>query len=390
MKFVKLFERYKNHNNIVKLASLIINAIANRTISYDKWNKGDKEIYDNSPNNLMDNILPIILSNIDVKGKGFDKEFIKFIKDKNIWFRISTHIASDKTNKRGEYIFDNNTDKKQLQINLYYNYNDVVDYYNSLNEDISNMNYHNLVKFLNIRKNTLEHELQHAYDDRRSDGKAFKNIVRLPNRESDDYIEKHKEYSNTEHEISAFFTNTATKILDYSYKNDRDLFSSYNLSNWKDCIEAFKREFPNWSNVTPETKKKLISRFYILWAKQFKKKIKNIDITDKVKILQETLRSKYNTNDILLWYYHDNNYIKISEMYANSTEDEESILKEIIKLADTYRKTVGISVYKKHTSIYVMKTKKLLRVLGFNKNYGTSKSDYRFREEWIRPSKRKI
>jgi hypothetical protein len=391
MNNIKLFERYNNYKNIEKLAELVINAITNRTMEYDKWNKGDKDYYENSPITLMSMILPIVISNIDIKAKGFTREFRNFIKDKKQHFRVEANIMSKNSSTRGSYFPDKfKNSKKDIRIELYYDMNDIEDYFKSIDSDIANMNYWNLSKFLNIRKNTLEHELQHAFDDYRSNGKFLKKIINVPNRDSDDYVEKHKEYSNTPHEISAFFTNTATKVLDYGYKNKRDIFSSkHDPSNWKQLLNAFKIEFPNWDTVDSKTQFKLIKRLSNLWNSKFKKKETSIDITDKVKDFESTLRDKYNTEDIRLWYTHDHNYINIYELHMKSVEDEESILIEIVKFSDRHRKTVGITLQKKHTSIYVTKTRKFLRELGFFKNYGSNKQDYRFREEWIRYTKRK-
>lgn len=391
---IKLFERYENHDNIKKLADLIIMAIANRTIKYDKWNKGDKDIYQSSPSTMMGMILPVVLADIDVKGKGFTREFRNFIKDKKQHFRVLAETMGKNSRTKGAYFPDNlDTYKKRVRIELYYDKDSIDNYfYDTLDSNISNMNRYNLHKFLNLRKNTLEHELQHAFDDYRSKGKFNKGTVLLPSDvNSPNYISKYKDYVNSSHEISAFFTNTASKVLDVSYKNKSKWYadSYYDPSNWDKVSNAFKSEFPSWDSVDTNVQKKLMKRLYQLYSTMYPSKIKGKDIKDKVKSLEKYLINKYNTDKIMLWYNHDHNYIIIDEMYANSEEDEESILKEILKLADTYKKIVGINLYKKHTSIYLTKSRKLLRSLGFFDNYKSNKRDYRFREEWIRYSKRK-
>lgn len=382
-----LFENYSSHKNIEKLSSLILQDIAENTIKDRYWEKLDKDIKP-TIKDLIYCISSINLDDINVVGKGFDKEFRQFIKEKYNYFSIHIKLKdSNYTNgKYSKYKYFNSINTKE--ITLYCDKYDIEKYFNSLDGKISNMNKYNLLKFLAKFKNVLIHEFQHAYDDKRSNGNYIKNIVNTDDDDSTNYIK----YVNTPHEISAFFTGTASEILDYSYKPIIDNFltdNKYDPSVWSEALGAFIQKFPVWKNIPEKTKIRLTNRLYVIWSNKYKEdNIINIDITDKLKTLCDKLKKKFNTDDIDFHYKHKYGFINCDRMKVDNIEIEKEILDSIIKLADTYRKTVGFSVYKNFTSKYVTKTSEYLKKLNFKKNFKPTR-DYRFNEHWIRYTKRK-
>lgn len=102
----------------------------------------------------------------------------------------------------------------------------------------------------------LLHELQHAYDDYRSEGK-YKEVEKV-----DIYglpIEKsYKEYLNLKHEIDARFAQTFTTI-DF-YKNNK-------MKNFDVVLKEFKDNFLGFNNLSAKDNKRILSlfgKFYIL------------------------------------------------------------------------------------------------------------------------------
>ena len=386
MKYIKLFENLKTHKQIEHLSELILSALANKTLKEKYW---EYRNYEHNPITLIESILPVVLSKIDNKNQGFDREFKKFIKDKRAWLRIMCDEMDSKT--EGKYDsdrikFDKNNNIN-IEIYLYFDMNDVENYFETINKDLNNMTYHNLYKFLLLRKEALIHELQHAYDDWSSDGNAIKlkNISKRDDKE-DSYIK----YVKSPHEISAHFTHIASRILEYGYKYQPDGYYgiTYNNDTWKGAAEIFKKEFPRWEKQKPSVKKRLITRFYELWYDRYGKKDKQSkDITENVKKLVNEMRNDYG-KEIYIYYHTDLNAIIIHTMKVETIENEKVIYKKLIRLADIYRKTIAVSLYKGYTTNAIGKAKEYLKEYGFIKNT-KPKRDYKFREDYIRYSKRK-
>lgn len=380
MKYVKLFENYKSQIFIEKLASLIIKDITKRTIKYKKWDEYNEEY---STDLLIYSILPSALNNVNTNKHGFDSEFKKFIKDNNKWLRILVEEEYNNSPK-GDYTAHKYRDK---EITLYYSDKDITFYYNSLNGDFSKIEHWNLVNFLNTRKNALEHELQHAYDDWRSNNKFVKYDKNFPYKGSDNYLSK---YYKSSHEISAFFTSTISEIFDYDYrtKSKYGVGEYIDTTKWEDVLQAFMAEFPIWEEQSDKVKKRLTIRLYQIYDNKIgKRSTPQIDITDKVNKLSGELRKKYGSS-IYIFYSHTYNYIKIDKIKVDTIEEEIEIYKEIIRLADINRKTITTNIHKGWTTNAIMKAKKYLKELGFTKNH-LSNTDYRFMDDYIRYTKRK-
>lgn len=386
MKYLKLYENVKSHNQIITLSKLIITAIVNRTIKYKKWNDND-DMYENNSALMMYCILPVVLKDIDVRGKGFDINFRNFIKNKKKWFRISVDVKSSDSNVEGVYKRDNFvTYRQNKEIYLYYDKDDIENYFKKLDGDLKKINYYNLSEFLEKGRNSLIHELQHAYDDWNSNSKAFKPNRITPNKNDENKEKKYNTYLKSSHEISAFFTNTTDKV--FNQKNINGYYHVYDPTKWEDAMKSFIELYPKWEILNDKIKKRLITRLYQIWDDKYggNKKFNKKDITEKLKKLVVELRKEYD-GEIYIYYYHDNNSIEIKTIKVNSIEIEKNIYKKIIRLADTYRKIITTNVYKGFTTSAIMKAKVYLKEFGFSNNK-TNKRDYRFSDDYIRYSRR--
>jgi len=378
-----LFENIKNQKNIEILSELVINKIVNKSLKkYKKY----KDIY-----NPIYLISALSLNEIDVRGKGFDRNFQKYIKTYNLSFKFKK--GENNSTTKATYIMSNNKYISNI-IEIYLTDDDLTDLF----ED-NNMNYMSFYGFLIKFKNSLIHELQHSFDDWRSDSKYlpknFKNredkyTKRNNIHDTEEDIEDKRiefiKYAKSKHEISAFFTGISSELLDYSY-TPKNMWKSYDVNNWSNVMNEFKIKFPAWDEQSEKTKKRLIQRLYILWSDKFKSKHEDKDITNKLETLVNDLRTKYD-GDIYIHYSHHLNQIKIQELNVKNIETEREIYIKLIKLADTYKKTITVSLYKNYTTKMIGKAKNYLKEFGFFRNHKTN-TDYKFMDEYVRYSKRK-
>jgi hypothetical protein len=141
-----------------------------------------------------------------------------------------------------------------------------------------------LIKYslTNIYSKTLLHELQHAFDDFRSDGKAFNirkdskedriRLEYLNNKDGNELKEeervfigkKYLEYSNSKHEVDARFTSTVYNTnfyiwdFDKSIKEEKDVLS---MVDFKEAYRSFKSNITNYRHLSEEEKKRLGQKF---------------------------------------------------------------------------------------------------------------------------------
>lgn len=134
---------------------------------------------------------------------------------------------------------------------------------------------------------TLEHELQHAYDDYRSNTKAFINKAAnsyrqkysLPSGEEislEDPIaqnNKNKEYLNLPHEIWARFTQTANELkfsdLDFKKTKSGKEYVHYEMIPIEQVLKEFVREFKGWNILSSDMKRRLLRKVAQFWHKEF-------------------------------------------------------------------------------------------------------------------------
>lgn len=383
MKYLLLYENLQSQKSIEKLAVLIINGLTNRNIKYDKWNEDNFYEFKNKTDEFISLFVTFnVTTGIDVVAKNFNREFQKYIKDKKNWLNVN--IENKNSNIKGQY-----QKFSHAEITLFYTKNEIDDYLEDIDNDFTNIKYSNLEKFLSLRKESLIHELQHSFDDWRSKGKYIDtkkyNSWTMKHGTKD---EQYTKYATSPHEISAFFTGIISKIIDFSYNPKYDsYYKNFKLDNWESVYTEFKDLFPKWEEQTNDVKKRLTNRLYVAWQDKVGNKKESIDVTEKLSKLVTELRDKYG-KDIYIRYTHFNNQIDIDELKVNSIKDEKDIYKKVIWFADRYQKILTLDLYKGFTTSALGKAKEYLKDFGFFANKG-SKMDYRFREGWLRYTKRK-
>lgn len=132
---------------------------------------------------------------------------------------------------------------------------------------------------------TLEHELQHAYDDYRSNSHVFltKGYEKFVNKYStenaaeidSDFIkssEKNKQYLRLQHEINARFTQAINNIhftdSDFRETIEGVPYLTYTMKPIEKLLRDFKYEFSGWNAMTDKTKKNLYRKVSQYWHKE--------------------------------------------------------------------------------------------------------------------------
>ena len=254
---IKLFESYKSQRELEKLAKDILYKIA--TEAYRVFDGGRIKI----------EWFPYI--KLGSVYNDFDelKNFI--IAEKNIDICILTNNDLDGTtfsnDSAGKYIDDGN--KKMILLRR-------KDYtLEKINDELKTKHMYKGNPIRAIRdyiyrdyKSTLIHELEHAFDDWRSGGNAFKqqddkyiknnkeyNQLKTINfeelkEEEREFIGKHyKEYLNLKHEVAAHFTQAVSNINFYELDFDLSIEQNKNVHSikpFKEVKRNFQMKFSNF------------------------------------------------------------------------------------------------------------------------------------------------
>ncbi|MFW6243425.1 MAG: hypothetical protein ACOC2W_04630, partial [bacterium] len=115
---------------------------------------------------------------------------------------------------------------------------------------------------------TLQHELQHAFDDYRSNGKYIKNKQYnnyRKHKDELDYDTRLKQYLNLSHEIWARFTEAISKIYEHPHLASNKKFNEI----W----EEFKRVF-KIKNITDENTIKRLQKALYKYHEKYGKTLK--------------------------------------------------------------------------------------------------------------------
>lgn len=136
--------------------------------------------------------------------------------------------------------------------------------------------YFNMFIEFNKRK-TLEHELQHAYDDYRSRGKVFQSKAVFKHGSKygwgDDDLDtpgRYKSYLKLPHEVWARFVQAIGNIYFYSidtHAQDKDglKYTQKKMLDVRDVIEDFKSSFHGWKILPEKFQKRLIKSVVQYW-----------------------------------------------------------------------------------------------------------------------------
>ena len=255
-------ETYKSVNEVRQLASDVIRSIANNNIDQikDKGNIGY--------------LFGTYLHAVD--HTKYD-ELANFIKDTNIAITIE---QPDQKGARGAYthIPDIPYDPKMgREIEIFVK--DLDELLNKINENIQERgdNYDTQALYLDLfypLYTSLIHELQHAYDDYRSGGKAYqtkeftkyrqKYLRNAISNQIQNDMEQALRYVNLPHEIWARFSQAmyGLHFTDMDIEGNRILFEMRPI---KSVVNDFKSKYEHFNALKDNMKKKLINKVVQFW-----------------------------------------------------------------------------------------------------------------------------
>lgn len=206
-----------------------------------------------------------------------------FIINSNILIQF---IPSQNKNKIGSYTWINDIEYDKTRSRSIYLYYDAVELGMDLDKKLKDYNKLDAkdiyFTFWYKFASTLEHELQHAYDDYRSNSNIFrtKKAQRFDTKyatseEPSDEISagyKYKEYLNLQHEIWARFTQAIGKTrfstIDFKETLDNKSYIINKMHPLADVIKNFRYEFSGWQVLPEKMKKKLIAKVAQFWHKE--------------------------------------------------------------------------------------------------------------------------
>ena len=133
--------------------------------------------------------------------------------------------------------------------------------------------YYNVIeeKLSRVEKEYLLHELQHAVDDWKSNGKVFTSKrYQKYTRNSEDLMnqsipEPSKDYLRLESEVNARFTQALSKTLEWFEWEKKNREKTPTAT---DFIEQFQREMYNWEELTDKQKKIVTRKVSSYWHKR--------------------------------------------------------------------------------------------------------------------------
>lgn len=283
MKYLKLYESYSSQKELEELAKILINHITEKTLDGLDSNIDSILQYKTT---MLGSVNPNIFTTI--------KPFIE--KRRNILIAI-LHLENFNEYCSGEacYLYYKNDEYSNDPKNISHHIFVKEDPYTitKFNEYIKKWDYNNTEDILRDISNNMNksyhshllHELQHAYDDWRSNNKAirdksydYKSNTELYNKytknlnlnqnmkeEELDFIAKHhKEYLNLPHEVDARFTQAIKKTdfyeldFDKSFENEYEI---YNMLPFEDVKKQFKRKLYPFNMLNDDEKKRVLRKF---------------------------------------------------------------------------------------------------------------------------------
>ncbi len=253
-----------------------------------------------------------------------------FIINSNILVQF---IRSNNTSKLGDYTWadDNEYDTtRSRSIRLFFKEDDLTDSFARKIRDYSDFDAKEVYfTFYYAFESTLEHEIQHAYDDYRSKSnifrakkaEKFREKYHLPSGEEikiDDPKKqsyRHIDYLKLQHEVWARFTQAVNKTrfstIDFEKTPDDKDYLKYRMHPIDYAIKSFISEFSGWRVLPEKMKKKLIGKVAQFWHKEAEElPEKNKKELEKVKqpqlaeirkivrtVLSEDKKNKLNVGD---------------------------------------------------------------------------------------------
>jgi len=264
-----LDETYQSIDEIKKLANDVL--LADAAANVEMYNKDGQ----------FKHIYGYKLS--DMKADKYP-ELKNFIIESNIYIMFSPSNETGDTYTRGNYErplfkkdekFNPSLDKK---IELFYDYNEFKEDIDEIITKYGEVDDKDVYfKMFYAFDSSLVHELQHAYDDYRSEGNAFKtkeynNFLAKYEKSINYNIEKdiekdvikYKDYLNLPHEIWARFSQAMIKTRFYNV-DFKDGKVHYKINPMRDAVNSFIREFTAYNNLPVDMKNRLIRKVAQFW-----------------------------------------------------------------------------------------------------------------------------
>lgn len=271
MKFIKTFESLTSQKYLEELLDDIIKLMVKRTVLYDIQEKDGLK--------YLNYINGAYLPNLDISN--YDEELQRFIKETKI-----VVVPEKNHDSLGSY-----TLRKDMKM-IYLKFTD--EFIEDINGELEKSDLEQALYFkFNIHfDSSLLHELQHAWDDWKSDGKSFHNkkwgkFVDKKKKliKSDSFTKEesdaHKMYMNLQHEINARFAQTIKKI--YFTDIDDDTKTVETMKPLEKVLKDFKVNFEGYGILSPKDKKRLINRVIIYWGK-YKDELDELEKKKKEKL----------------------------------------------------------------------------------------------------------
>jgi hypothetical protein len=272
MNNIQLFETYKSQKELEKLASEIIKALASKSLNMSiDWR-------------MVTHYAQMTLDEIDRKNYQELSEFIYFFGDLVIKFDKHYDVDNTYTDSVTNAYYKRYLNERSIsEIVLIINpESDKELKYELEDEDyIDDENYLTHVFYSEFHKHyysPLIHELQHAYDDYRSGGKALNKKMKykddekkereiLSDTDYNDLKEEEKEfirkrfidYVNLPHEIDARFTQTINDIKFYEgYVENGEI--ELRIKDFDLILLKFKMNFENYYDLSDKDNRRLMKR----------------------------------------------------------------------------------------------------------------------------------
>jgi hypothetical protein len=360
-----LFENVESHSNLAKLADMLIDDLVSRNTEL---------MADLRPGKFFFAFTRV--SSLPVTGKGLNKDAKAFLKKHRVYVMLREREKSTlgvyypESRQLVVYIHPKDTERLKSIIDKHYENK------HQKAHELQSVLRHILVSM----RETLIHELQHAWDDYNSEGRFIDGGLTTDMAETD-----YEGYLKLSHEINARYTQTVSILQTQGLVYDEFGHVSRLPLTWDNYLRVFKHHFKGWQLLDGKQQKRLAARLSQHFQQLKDQKKTSTDITEKVERLNTELKGMGVESHV---YFTDfNNLITISKLLAQTEEAEADALGRIIRIADIYRKDIVVTPHRRHTGIAIGTFKKLLKGRGFRENRG-SRYDYRTRESMIRYSRR--
>lgn len=246
---------------------------------------------------------PIMLLDVYHKNPKKYPTLAEFITNSRIFVNISRH-SSDSTRGSYTHIKEPEYDRETMRDIVLY---PKKDFFKEITQEFTKERQYPIsaedlyFKLWYAFNSTLEHEIQHAYDDFRSNSKLFqarktkeymKKHTMANGRDAvyadqERNIRKHKEYLKLQHEIWARFTQAVSKTRftsgDFAKTEDGVDYIHSTMKPLKDVLKDFRYNFDAWEIMPDSVKKKLYGRVSAYWHKEQE----NLDQKNKNSIERE-------------------------------------------------------------------------------------------------------